>query len=117
LIVFSHLDLRNASTLALDVKRTQPFLNFGLILLLEPLALGFDLSLDILVCLSLHLRMNFTTDTITLMLLRDRIVVFALLKHQLLLELLFALLLLLQTLVLTLDLQIDLFLFRQAPDF
>lgn len=61
--------------------------------------------------------MNFTTDTITLMLLRDRIVVFALLKHQLLLELLFALLLLLQTLVLTLDLQIDLFLFRQAPDF
>ena len=60
--------------------------------------------------------MNFTTDTITLMLLRDRIVVFTLLKHQLLLELLFALLLLLQTLVLTLDLQIDLFLFRKAPD-
>ena len=60
--------------------------------------------------------MNFTTDTITLMLLCDGIVVFALFKHQLQLELLLALLLLFQTLVLTLDLQIDLLLFRQASD-
>jgi len=102
--------------LALYAQIFDSFLNLRLELLLECLALGLQLLLDIVVGLGLELGMNFSHDVITLLLLVQSILILVLHHQQFLLQLVLLSLLLADSDLGALNLDINLLLFGQATD-